>query len=94
MEKFTTEQACKLAIEFSGVLKEWLTTDELKAINEENKKRNDNTCATHDYCDSNQAMIDAYFLVFGKEPDINADFNFDITNAAWDIAKQNNFYVN
>jgi hypothetical protein len=44
-------------------------------------------CATHNYCDSNQAMIDA-LKAFGVEWDSD---NCDLCNAAWALAKQAEF---
>lgn len=57
-------------------------------------------CATHDCCDSNMVMNDA-FESFGIDP-LEHGYTeeggmsqevVDLWNAAWELAKTNNFYV-
>jgi hypothetical protein len=50
---------------------------------------NENTCATHDFCDANQAMIDA-LQTFGLDFD---QAEIALVNTAWDIAKSWRFIV-
>lgn len=96
----TTEQVNKLAKEYSRVLRSWLSEGEMQEIIHLNGtpeyKRLD---ATHNYCDPNQAALDAFPIVFGREPEISGDINDDDhsdTKAIFDamgIAKQNGFYI-
>ena len=47
------------------------------------------TCATHDFCDANQVMLDAIESICGV-----ADYHFaqnEMINAAWDIARKARF---
>ena len=79
----------RLANTFAIVLREWLTDDEMTAIVAENARRNDGSCATHDHCDSNEAMIEACDRIgydWG-DPD-------DIINSAWSLAKGRGFTAN
>lgn len=88
------EHAEKLAIEFSNVLKSWLTPDEISEVIARNQTPEYlNSCATHDFCDANQAMIDGFDKAFGADIDINNDHHNRVTNLAWDIARNNNFYI-
>lgn len=94
-----------LAQEFSAVLKSWLTPYKIKQINKRNKTeayRVYNSCASHDYCDANMAMDAAFQKVMQREfvffdEDIPATYeqhssDTDLTNAAWTLAKENDFY--
>ncbi len=84
----------KLAKEFSAILRSWLTPEQLTEINQKNETAAyTNADATHDYCDPNQAMIDAFEKVFGKEIDFQSDEDSEIINAAWALARKNKFYV-
>lgn len=89
----------ELANEFSQVLHEWLKPSVMEQIVYKNSLAADNgetdTCATHQYCDSNQAMINAFTRVMGGEPIIYFGYGDEIDTIlmgeAWDIAKKNNF---
>jgi len=77
----------QIADEFCRILNDWLKPDEIAEINRRNAlPEYRGLCATHDFCDPNQAMIDAG-AIFTIEFD--ARFNEDVAliNAAWDIAK-------
>jgi len=81
----------KAAIKFSEMINRWLTEEELKTVIERNKenKNSGTCCATHDFCDANEAMIEALdqFCQLTDEEHIN------IWNGAWDLAKGHNFNV-
>lgn len=80
----------KVANEFSKVLHEWLTDDEMKEV----IKRNEDDmmcCASHDFCDANMAMDEAFTKVFNREFDMESDHDNKIWNDAWTAAKQNQF---
>lgn len=96
------EQTQRLAVEFSRILREWLT-EELAEVVRLNAAEPDKSgvCHSHDYCDANQAMLDAWEVVFGKgevpacirEHKTDAEENHDdaIWNAAWTMAKEKGF---
>lgn len=85
--------AKQLSTKFSAIIREWLTAEEIAEVNEKNEKAAwAGCCATHDYCDTNQAMLDAHKTVFNT-PDIDLGDNatIDMMNKAWDISKKAKF---
>lgn len=92
-----------LAKNFSAILKEWLDLKSLpsdksafeKMVREhvEGNYSKKDVCVSHDYCDSNQAMIDAWEKTFPRyKLKYENSFHIELTYNAWDLAKQNNFY--
>lgn len=85
----------RVAVEFQRTMAEWLGEDTLVEIDTDNARRgNVGTCASHDYCDPNVAMYDAFVTVYGRTPDFAiAEWNPDIAimNESWTIAKANGF---
>lgn len=45
------------------------------------------TCPTHDYCDSNQLMLDAFHASMGRRMDVLSDDDHALSSAAWDLAR-------
>lgn len=86
----------KLSFYFSRIVREELK-DELPEIIRLNAEeyRDRECCATHDFCDANMLMDEAFRQAMGK--DLNAppmEYFFEdlqIWNAAWSQAKRNNF---
>lgn len=92
-----------VAKKFSKVLKKWLGKVKMQEVVRLNKENNDSCCASHDFCDANMAMDEAFTKVMGR----SFEFNFeeltekeaqnsadtDLMNEAWDIAKANDFYL-
>lgn len=62
---------------------------EVNIRNQTEEYRSGNLCASHDFCDPNQAMIDA-LEYFGHSWDV--DYN-ELINEAWEIAKSHRFDV-
>ena len=93
----------QLAIEFSKEMHNQLTKKQIEQVNAENKKRNDHTCASDDYCDANMVMDAAFTKVFKRpallanevalDKDLNDQEDIDMKywNTAWTIAKENDF---
>lgn len=82
-----------LANEFSKILNEWIP-EKLFEVNQRNKEPRyiaSGCCATHDFCDPNQAMIDAFTNLFGKEPSARNQKQNTLINNAWAAAKQAQF---
>lgn len=81
-----------LAHEFARQLARWLSVDDLDAINAKNDIDPDH-CATHDFCDPNQAMIDA---LDGCGYDYHGpnETQDSLIDAAWTIARENGFLTN
>jgi hypothetical protein len=44
-------------------------------------------CASHEYCDANEPMSRAFFLIFGREADPSRETDSAAWNAAWALAK-------
>ena len=90
----------KLAREFSKIIGEWLTADQLADLLILNMTSQDKSiCHTHDFCDANMAMLGACenlgitCFIDLDENDPAREESLDLINGAWDLAKENNFYV-
>ena len=95
--------AVRIAREFSKLMLEEIGIDNLDLAVMQNTADmavgNDLTCATHDYCDANMVMDEAFHKVLGRgmylikesatEEQKQADT--DLWNAAWTLAKHNQF---
>jgi hypothetical protein len=82
----------ELASAFSKILWRWLTPAEMEDVIRLNGTAEyANCCATHNYCDPNQAMIDALenFGVYWF--DANDEELTALINAAWSLARERNF---
>lgn len=87
----TTEE---LAREFCAVLGQWLKPFVIEEIARRNAgEKEKSICHSHDFCDSNQAMIDAYQNLTGTVPDVTSEAFDAIAVPAWDMAKQWGFKV-
>jgi len=85
-------QAAVLASAFSAIIQEWLTADQLDAVNAANVVNYGTpVCATGDYCDSNVAMSEAFENEMGREVDMESDADVSLWNEAWEVAKDHNF---
>lgn len=86
-----SKKVIELANAFSGVLNQWIP-EKLFEVNLRNKEASYvGCCATHDFCDPNQAMIDAFTSVFGREPSAKNQKDNLLINNAWNIAKDSQF---
>lgn len=83
-----------LASEFTIVVREWLTPAQCREIdrrNAESRLAGDfGVCHSHDFCDANQAMLDA-LARFNVEPDLQDDRQASLITDAWNIAKEHGF---
>jgi len=91
-----------LAKAFCDVVTRSLSSDELLQVIEWNRAEKDPlVCHTHDYCDANMLMDEAFTEAFGCSPlddgqrDPKDDgmtlANVTLWNAAWNLAKGANF---
>lgn len=98
-------EAKQVAVEFCKVIRQWLTEDQLRQVNELNRSYKASgdgylLCATGDFCDANIAM-DAAFKALGLDPLKTGvpDTNFPLMseevlntwNEAWELAKDAGF---
>lgn len=87
------ETAEMLATKFSKVLNEWLTAEQMDEVRQRNAGGDPLCCATHDFCDANQAMLDALDeagIEWGGPED---DEGNRLISKAWDLAKSRGFRV-
>lgn len=76
-----------LARTFIAVLRNgWLTERQMRSVVTKNRA-NPECCATHDYCDANMAMDEAFKASFGRPMDLGRDEDKDLWNRAWNVAK-------
>lgn len=68
-----------------------LLSEILVDIDAANAKYPDDTCATHDYCDANEIMQEAFLKCVGCMPDLEDDGDVALWNGAWDAAVKNGF---
>lgn len=88
-----------LAKDFHRVIREWLTRGQLAEVEKRNatpRYRESGSCATHDFCDANMAMAEAWMNLTGGEPDFGEGEDrdqeiCDVINAAWDKARRHGF---
>lgn len=78
----------KIAAEFARILREWLTDAEWAEMRRANAaETDDNVCHSHDYCDANMAMDEAFTNVRGEGADVGSYEDAALWGAAWDKAK-------
>lgn len=79
---------------FSKIIRQWLTPEELQTVIERNESPSyklEGLCATHDFCDANQAMIDAHWVCFARDINSESDDDNERVNEAWNLSKINKF---
>lgn len=82
----------KIADQFRAVLRSWLSEAECLEVDARNRKeKNENICHTHDFCDSNEAMLQALETITGREMNIGNDDDNALFNDAWSLAKDDGF---
>tara|TARA_B100000700_G_scaffold325571_1_gene434699 strand:- start:380 stop:667 length:288 start_codon:yes stop_codon:yes gene_type:complete len=87
-----SKQKQRLAEEFADIIRNELTDDELVLVNERNAANGYEklSCATHDFIDPNQSMLDAMESL-NIEVDLDSDKQIKLINEAWWMAKESNF---
>jgi hypothetical protein len=87
-----TPRSQELAEAFCRVINEWLDAETLAEVNRRNAlPEYEGCCATHDFCDPNQAMLDA-LAEFGIEFEGSHQQELlRLMNEAWTIAREGGF---
>lgn len=67
----------KLANEFSRLLTEQLGEEIIAGINWLNETGPEHICASHNFCDANEVMYEAFQNVFGEEADVHSYESID-----------------
>ena len=86
-EILTALSARELALNFKAGMREALTPEQIAIVNLVNTATRNNTCATHDFCDANQVMLDAFEQTFERELDFDSEDDTDLVNLAWSAIK-------
>jgi hypothetical protein len=85
----------ELAQVFSRLLVSQIGDDNWHKVIELNDSESDaRICHSHDFCDANQIMLDACEELSIPADDVTSEEFVTLTDAAWDIAKSNDFDVN
>lgn len=96
-----TITARQFADQFKTTIREWLTAEQLAEVDRRNNARADSTCATHDFCDANMAMLEAVVTLTKLTEDeacdrlvclTNDDPLLDAVNDGWTLAKVEGFH--
>jgi hypothetical protein len=92
------ETIVRIATTFSRKLHDTLGADTMAAIVARNATPEyalSGSCATHDFIDANQVMLDAFAQVTGADARLSdfsgSEADFDAMGAAWDIAADSQF---
>jgi hypothetical protein len=90
MRDYTTQ----LAIIFSREMVEALGDDLHPVLdrNQEYMSSGIDCDAAHDYLDANEIMMDCFKQLFKREPRVENQDDLDIINAAWRIAREQDYY--
>lgn len=82
-----------LSAEFSKLIREEMTADQLNEIIELNHRYQGEFCATHEFCDSNMVMLQAWKNYFEKELYfyVSNQDDTDLWNAAWSLSMKSDF---
>ena len=81
-----------LSIAFSAGLKRELRDDQLiKMIALNREEADDKICHSHDFCDPNVIMMEAFKECFQRSLDLTDPDQMDLVNKAWERAIKINF---
>jgi hypothetical protein len=79
-----------IADRFAAILKRWLTADEFAEMKRLNATADyaEGSCASHDFCDANVAMSEAFTSITGREVNADSGTDTDLWSEAWEIARR------
>ncbi len=84
-------QEHELAVKFATMIQETLNAEQIAEVNRRNgTQQYAGVCASHDFCDPNQAMLDA-MEELGIEFDPQDEQQTRLTDGAWTLAKAAGF---
>jgi hypothetical protein len=92
-------ETIRLAREFGTLIQGALTVRQFRDVVDLNKTEpaDSNVCHSHDFCDANMCMLEAFQNVFGREPGIltgeDDETDTRLWNDAWAIAKAADFFA-
>ena len=82
----TIDYAPEIGKRFVTVLEEWLTPAEFEQVRTLNDSRQPGICHSHDFCDANMAMEQAFVDVFGSYQGLHQPGWEALWGRAWDWA--------
>ena len=83
----------EIALEFSKELLKELGNEDFKKMVKLSKANTDPMiCVSHDFCDANMPMLEAYERVLDYEPQANNEAHNKIWSDAWTLAVKNDFF--
>jgi hypothetical protein len=84
-----------IAAQFSTTLNGQLTPAELEEVRQRNAdpQREPGVCATHDFCNADEAMAQAFWRVMHRDIDAANQTDVALWRAAWWIARSVEFRV-
>lgn len=84
----------RLSNEFSRIVNREFSNEELaEVVKRNNTPEYTDCCATHDFCDANELMAEAFKTVFGREVDPQNEDDCESWNIAWSLSKDSHFSV-
>jgi hypothetical protein len=72
---------------FVALLHMDLTREQFFAMRVANASAGEGACASHDHCDANMVMAEAFRLITGRAIDTDAESDLRLWNEAWHTAK-------
>lgn len=88
MPALNDDNITKLSYRFSAILRETLSDREMADVITRNREYVDPmVCASHDFCDANEVMAEAWVDCFGASIDLQSDDMRSMWNAAWEMSK-------
>ena len=98
MTTITIHEKIGLAQRFAAQLSEALTVHQMQLVNKRNGEEGPHSqvCHSHDFCDANVYMGEAWSDMFGSEfpmADEATDADMEVWNDAWYIAKAAEFWA-
>ncbi len=83
-----------LALAFGNRLVNEIGMENLKIAAQRNESDTDEgVCHSHDFCDANMLMFDAFVGVFGREPELDKPYDYAAWAEAWDYAKAHRLFA-
>ena len=81
-----TDADIRLAHAFADILLDWLGDEKYEQMKLKNVEYGGMCCASHDYCDANMAMLEAWPTVYRREYRFDDEADTLSWNRAWDAA--------
>jgi hypothetical protein len=85
------QQVTAIAEAFAEIISNWLSIGEFTAMkhkNESNPVYVGEICASHDYCDSDSAMLAAFQEIMNREPVNDSETDAALWSDSWTLARK------